>query len=48
MWKEHAPDIIISDIEMPVMDGYQMVERIRQTDTDTPILLALPVFLPKM
>ncbi|MCD8079206.1 MAG: response regulator transcription factor [Bacteroides sp.] len=47
MWKEHAPDIIISDIEMPVMDGYQMVERIRQTDTDTPILLASARVSPK-
>ncbi|MCD8029825.1 MAG: response regulator transcription factor [Bacteroides sp.] len=47
MWKEHAPDIIISDIEMPVMDGYQMVERIRQTDTDTPILLASARISPK-
>ncbi len=47
MWKEHAPDIIISDIEMPVMDGYQMVERIRETDTDTPILLASARVSPK-
>lgn len=27
-WKEYHPDIIISDIDMPVMNGYQMVERI--------------------
>jgi len=35
-----APDIIVSDIEMPVMDGYEMVKIIRQNDLDTPIILA--------
>ena len=25
-WKEYHPDIIISDIDMPVMNGYQMVD----------------------
>ena len=31
IWKEQHLDIIISDIEMPVMDGYEMVRRIRET-----------------
>ena len=30
--EEYHPDIIISDIDIPVMNGYQMVERIRETD----------------
>ena len=38
-WEEYHPDIIISDIDMPVMNGYQMVERIRETDGDTVIIL---------
>lgn len=38
LWKEHHPDVIVSDIEMPVMDGYEMVKRIREMDGDTPIL----------
>ncbi len=39
-WKECRPDIILSDIDMPVMDGFEMVKRIRETDGDTPILFA--------
>ena len=30
-WKEFQPDIIISDIDMPVMNGFDMVKRIRET-----------------
>jgi DNA-binding response OmpR family regulator len=35
-----APDIIASDIEMPVMDGLQMVQHIRQKDGSIPIVFA--------
>jgi DNA-binding response OmpR family regulator len=35
-----APDIIVSDIEMPVMNGLQMVQLIRQKDSYIPILFA--------
>ena len=36
-WKEQAPDIIVSDIEMPVMNGYEMVSKIRKTEKTLPI-----------
>ena len=31
-WKKQTPDMIVSDIEMPVMNGFEMVSKIRQTD----------------
>ena len=31
-YKELRPDIIVTDIMMPRMDGFSMVKRIRQTD----------------
>ena len=46
-WKEFHPDIIISDIDMPVMNGFEMVKRIRETDGDTPILFASALTSPK-
>ncbi|MDR2622546.1 MAG: response regulator transcription factor [Dysgonamonadaceae bacterium] len=38
LWKELHPDIIVSDIEMPVMNGLEMVKKIRQTDMKIPIV----------
>ena len=34
------PDVIVSDIEMPVMDGMEMVSIIRKTNETVPILFA--------
>lgn len=39
-YREGEADIIISDVDMPVMNGFQMVERIRETDADIPVLFA--------
>ena len=33
-------DLIISDIEMPVMNGLEMIENIRKIDMDIPIYIA--------
>jgi len=35
---EHQPDLILMDISLPVMDGYQAARRIRQTFDSLPII----------
>jgi len=46
-YRSFKPDMIVSDIEMPGMDGYEMVKIIRQTDEDIPIILATGKSAPK-
>lgn len=38
LWKEHRPDVILTDVDMPQMNGFEMVEYIRERDNETPIL----------
>ncbi|MEI8066333.1 MAG: response regulator transcription factor [Actinomycetes bacterium] len=37
--RTHSFDLIIADINMPNMDGYSMLERIRGADDQTPVLI---------
>ena len=32
------PDVLVADVMMPKMDGFEMVKRIRQSDKHTPVL----------
>jgi DNA-binding response OmpR family regulator len=40
VYRDHKPDIIISDIKMPKMNGLEMTEQIRKRDKETPIIIA--------
>jgi len=37
--EEHKPDLIISDLLMPVLDGFGFVEKIRETNKEIPIIV---------
>ncbi len=39
IYKRQKPDILVSDIEMPEMDGVEMVKQIRANDDKIPIIL---------
>jgi two-component system, response regulator, stage 0 sporulation protein F len=39
MIKSNKPDFIATDLNMPIMDGYEMTREIRRTDEDTPIFM---------
>lgn len=47
VWRDFQPDVIVSDIDMPIMDGIEMVKRIRETDGDTIILFTTGLTSPK-
>jgi DNA-binding response OmpR family regulator len=40
LMKSFCPDIIVSDIEMPVLNGLETVKKIRETDKDIPVIFA--------
>lgn len=35
---ETPPDVLVADVMMPKMDGFEMVRHIRKTNTNTPVL----------
>ncbi|MDR2232811.1 MAG: response regulator transcription factor, partial [Tannerella sp.] len=39
LFAETKPDIVVTDLEMPVMDGMEVVKRIREVDARIPILI---------
>jgi DNA-binding response OmpR family regulator len=46
-WAECKPDIIVSDIDMPIMDGMEMVKHIRKMDGEIPIMFTSALTSPK-
>jgi YesN/AraC family two-component response regulator len=51
LFKKYKPDIVISDIQMPKMNGLEMCEQIRTIDSNVPIVITTafnePSFLIK-
>lgn len=39
MAKKHAPDLIILDIMLPILDGYEVCKRLRMAGDNTPIIM---------
>jgi DNA-binding response OmpR family regulator len=39
-YRNFSPDIVVSDVKMPVMSGFEMVKKIRKTDKTTPVIFA--------
>jgi len=39
LYREHQPHIIITDIEIPILSGLEMVKEIRKEDKKTPIIM---------
>ena len=37
--RTHKPDLLVIDINMPLMDGFELVERLRSTNDMTPVLM---------
>jgi two-component system response regulator HydG len=36
---EHPPDVVITDVKMPGMDGMQLLEKLREQDPDLPVIV---------
>lgn len=39
LYYENSPDIILCDVEMPIMNGIEMIKKIRTEDMSTPIII---------
>ena len=47
LFETFAPDVVVTDIEMPRMNGYEMVEKIREKDKSVIIIMESGKTMPK-
>lgn len=47
LFKENSIDLIVTDVQMPNMDGYQFIEIVRQMDFKIPIIV-ITAFIDKL
>lgn len=47
IYNEFCPDVVVSDVEMPIMDGFEFSSAIRSQDKDVVLLLATGLVTPK-
>jgi len=39
LFKEHQPDIVVTDVQMPIMNGLSMAEEMKKIDNDIPVII---------
>jgi CheY-like chemotaxis protein len=47
MFDEHTPDLVFLDIRLPELDGYQVIEYIRKTNSKVPVIAQTANALPE-
>ena len=38
-YRDEGPDVVVLDVDLPVMNGWDVLDRIRETDQQTPVLM---------
>ncbi len=46
-WRDNQPDMVLTDMVLPVLDGLDMIATIRGEDEDVPVLVAYDLYNPK-
>ena len=39
VFEKEKPDIVVTDIKMPEMDGLELLKKIKQTDSETEVII---------